>query len=75
MNFRRSRGLDGIVTAAATLSAVLLCDAASMPVSRSIASGLLFVSSVFGLQRIYSAVVDILTILVERRSPGDKRAT
>lgn len=73
MDFRRTRWVDGAVTAAAVLTAIQLCDAASMPVSRSIVAGLLFASSFFGIQRIYSAIVDILIIVSKPRSPGDNR--
>jgi hypothetical protein len=74
MDFRRSRWIDHAVTAAALLGAIQLCDAASMPLSRSIGTVLLFASSVFGIQHIYSAAVDGLIILFKRPSSGDNRA-
>jgi hypothetical protein len=71
MDIRRIRWIDVAVSAAAVLSALELCNAVSMPVSRSIASALLFASSFIGIQRIYSAVIDVLIILFKRTSPGD----
>jgi len=62
MDFRRTRLVGVAVTVAAVLSAVQLCNVVSMPQSPSIAGWLLFASSVFGIQRIYSAAVDIFVI-------------
>jgi len=73
MDFRRTRFVDVAVSAAAVFSAVQLCNVAGMPPPRSFATGLLFASSVFGIHRIYSAVVDILVILFKPASPRDNR--
>jgi len=73
MDYQRHRWIDSAVSAAALLSAIQLCNMVSMPLSRSLASGLLFASSVFGIQRLYSAVVDILIIAFKRTSPGGNR--
>jgi hypothetical protein len=40
-----------------------------MPLSRSLASFILFAASYFGLERFYSAVVDMLIIGFKRRPP------
>jgi hypothetical protein len=74
MDIPRNRWIDSAVTAAALVSALLLCSAVSMPLSRSLASGLLFASSVFGIQRVYSAIVDIMIIALKRRSPEAKQS-
>jgi hypothetical protein len=72
MDIPRNRWIEGAVTAAALFSAIQLCSAVSMPLSRSLSSLLLFASSFFGIQRIYSAVIDILIIVFKRRSPKAK---
>lgn len=73
MDFRRTRLVDLAVTVVAVLSAVQLCNVVSMPPSRSIATVLLFATSFFGIQRIYSAVMDILIILFKPASRSDNR--
>jgi hypothetical protein len=75
MPSKRTRLIDLGVSIAAALSAVELCNLVSLPVSRSMATGLLFASSVFGIQRIYSAVVDLLVILFKPASPQSNRVT
>ena len=72
MEFRRTRWVDVVVTTAALLSAIQLCNAVSMPPFRSIAAGLLFVTSFFGIQRIYSTLADILFILYKPAAPREK---
>jgi hypothetical protein len=72
MHKPRNRWIDGAIGAAALLSAIELCSAVSMPLSRSPASALLFASSFFGIQRLYAAVVDVLIIIVKRRVPQGK---
>jgi hypothetical protein len=72
MDIPRNRWIESVVTVAAGFSAIQLCSAVSMPLSRSLASALLFGSSFFGIQRIYAAVVDIVIIVFKRRSPETK---
>ncbi len=69
LNSHRNRWIESAITAAALLSAIQLCNAVSMPLSRSLASALLFGSSFFGIQRLYAAVVDLLIIIFKRRRP------
>ncbi len=68
MNFRRTRWVDGAVSVAAVLSAVQLFDAVPMSLPRSIAAGLLFASSVFGIDRLYSAMLDLFILAAKRAS-------
>ncbi len=69
MAIRRNRFISCAVTAAALFSAIGLCISVSMPLSRSLASFILFAASYFGLERFYSAVVDMLIIGFKRRPP------
>jgi hypothetical protein len=68
----RNRWTAFAVTVAALFSAIQLCFAVSMPPSRSIASFILFATSYFGIERLYSAVLDILTTVFKRRPPEVK---
>jgi hypothetical protein len=68
MDIPRNRWIAFAVTVAAVLSAIQLCSAVSMSPSRSIASFILFATSYFGIERLLSALLDILIIVFKRRT-------
>ena len=72
MDIPRNHWIAFAVTAAALFSAIQLCFSVSMPPNRSVASFILFATSYFGIERLYSAVLDILIILFKRRPPEVK---
>ena len=72
MAISRNRWIEFAVTVAAFCSALQLCMTVSMPLHRSLASFFLFATSYFGIERFYLAVLDILIIVLKRRSPEVK---
>jgi len=72
MNIPRNRWIESAVTLAALCTSLGLCSAASIPLSRSIASALLFASSFFGIQRIYAALVDVLVMALAPQPPAGR---
>jgi hypothetical protein len=72
MDIPRNRWIAFAVTVGALFSALQLCFSVSMPPFRSITSFFLFATSYFGIERFYSAVLDILIIVCKRRSPEGK---
>jgi hypothetical protein len=76
MGTKRNQWIQGAVGVAALLSAIQLFSLADVSISRSVATVLMFATSYFGIQRLYSALLDVALIISShpRRQLNDTTA-